>query len=348
MKQTRALVVLCGLSSATLLAQTRDVYQQVYHEWQQDDANLVRDASRQGKDLTPRTEQAAAEASKFVSARKAFYEVQQSELAQKVSALQELDLPTETDDVKAAETFLSSQETAVSNSIQLFGGDSDPGIQRLRQALEKERLALIMLRRAITARENVMDTAKEANDKVDHASTDAAAQVKSISASFAESEQSTDKLAEAWPYYYRALADGARGLRVSEVMPGLLDPPSNSAPAPPSRFAGLWGFEFGISTYKGPSPFSFDLLVREEGGQIFGTLSARFLVTGKVDPNVRFDFSGPVHETGPETFPLQASEGAKGTVELIPGTAPNLLEVNFKLDGPPGKVREAGVVLVKR
>ena len=103
-----------------------------------------------------------------------------------------------------------------------------------------------------------------------------------------------------------------------------------------------------MSTYKGISPFSFDLFVREEGGRIIGTMSAHFIVTGKQDPNVRFDFSGPLSATPSQSFSLQSAEGSKGTIELVPGTVDNLLEMSFKLDAVPGKIRESDVVLVKR
>jgi hypothetical protein len=42
------------------------------------------------------------------------------------------------------------------------------------------------------------------------------------------------------------------------------------------------------------------------------------------------------------------SDGANGTIELIPGSAFNLLEVNFTTDPRPGKVRQGNVVLVKK
>jgi hypothetical protein len=47
-------------------------------------------------------------------------------------------------------------------------------------------------------------------------------------------------------------------------------------------------------------------------------------------------------------FNLVTSDGAKGTIELIPGSAFNLLEVNFQTEPKPGKVRQADVVLVKK
>ena len=117
---------------------------------------------------------------------------------------------------------------------------------------------------------------------------------------------------------------------------------------PISRYTGSWNFLPGVSTYHGVPPISFDVIVREEGGQFFGTLNARFIVAGKTDPVVRFDFSGPIQTARYQSFPLQTAEGGKGTIELIPGNAFNLLEVNYTLEGAPGKVRESDVILVKR
>jgi hypothetical protein len=115
-----------------------------------------------------------------------------------------------------------------------------------------------------------------------------------------------------------------------------------------SRYTGSWTFLPGVSTYHGLPPVSFDVFVREDGGQIFGTVNARFIVGLNADPNVRFDFSGPMQASRYQSFPLKTAEGAKGTLELIPGNAFNLLEVNYTLDGAPGKVPESDVILVKR
>ena len=45
---------------------------------------------------------------------------------------------------------------------------------------------------------------------------------------------------------------------------------------------------------------------------------------------------------------MTTSGGAKGTLELIPGPAFNLLEVNFSTDEKPGTVRQANFLLVKK
>jgi len=358
-------VVLCGFVAAAILGgQTRDAYEQPYRDWRELDPNLERNAGKAGDALTPRAEKVAAAAGKYVAARKVFYDAQRATLTQALDALQPFELPVETEAAKTAESYLSVQETSLTSSISVFGSDPDRGIQQLRQALEKERAALVALRSAIKSRETAADAAKQTSQSAERARNGAADQIKAIAASFEQSSQDAAQLAEAWPAYYRALATGARGPGVGDTTPAPAIRPSSSAPsAPPSvpattgrvnsavpisRYIGSWSFLPGVSKYHGLPPISFDVFVREEGGQFFGTVNARFIVTGSADPAVRFDFSGPLQAARYQAFPLQTSEGAKGTVELIPGNAFNLLEVNYALDGAPAKVRESDVILVKR
>lgn len=362
-------VVLCGLAAAALLGgQTREAYQQAYREWRESDPNLERDAAKAGDALTPRTEKAAAGAAKYVSARKAFYDAQRAALIGTLTVLEPFELPAETEGAKAGGSFLSAQEASLSGNIQAFGNDPDRGIQQLRQALEKERAALVALRSAIAARETAADAARQTNESAGRARNATADQIKAITASFEQSSRDATQLAEAWPSYYRALATGARGLGGAEPTPAPSIRPSTPTPSttssatpstpgapgrqiptvPISRFTGSWSFLAGVSTYHGMPPVSFDVFVREEGGQIFGTVNARFIVNTNADPAVRFDFSGPLQAARYQAFPLQTADGAKGTVELIPGNAFNLLEVNYTLDGAPAKVRESDVILVKR
>ena len=357
--------ILCGLAAAAALCgQTRAAYEQTYRDWRQGDPNLERDAGTAGDALTPRTEKMAAGANKYVAARKAFYDAQRAALTETLKALEPFHLPVETEGAKAADSYLSAQEASVTSSIQVFGSDPDRGIQQLRQALERERAALGSLRNAIQSRETAAEAAKQTNESADRARNGAADQIKAITASFEQSGEDALQLTEAWPAYYRALATGARGLGGGDALPAPSIRPSSSAPSatpsapaasgrlnsavPISRYTGSWSFLPGVSTYHGLPPVSFDVFVREEGGQIFGTVNARFIVSGNADPAVRFDFSGPLKAARYQAFPLQTSEGGIGTVELIPGNAFNLLEVNYTMNGAPAKVRESDVILVKR
>jgi hypothetical protein len=102
--------------------------------------------------------------------------------------------------------------------------------------------------------------------------------------------------------------------------------------------------------FHGAQPLSAELVVREENGRAGGKLSVRFKLppgnTGK--PDVQFDFEGTFQNSREQTFAVTTNGGAKGTLELIPGPAFNLLEVNFSTDEEPGAVRQANFLLVKK
>ena len=52
--------------------------------------------------------------------------------------------------------------------------------------------------------------------------------------------------------------------------------------------------------------------------------------------------------TPTQKFTLVTSDGAPGTIELIPGPAFNLLEVNFLTDPKANKIRAGNFILVKK
>ena len=66
------------------------------------------------------------------------------------------------------------------------------------------------------------------------------------------------------------------------------------------------------------------------------------------DPLVRFSFEGPLENSRAQKFVVTTSYGARGLIELIPGPAFNLLEVNFSTYDKPGMVRAGNFLLVKR
>ncbi len=55
------------------------------------------------------------------------------------------------------------------------------------------------------------------------------------------------------------------------------------------------------------------------------------------DPLLRFEFAGEFANSKAQKFELQTSDGTKGTIELIPGAAFNLLEINVQI---PTRSRE--------
>jgi hypothetical protein len=118
-------------------------------------------------------------------------------------------------------------------------------------------------------------------------------------------------------------------------------------PLPLSRYVGSWSFPVTGGLSFGAQPESVALEVQEVNGTLKGKLTARFKPADGVDPELSFDFAGPVQPTRKQKLSLVTAEGATGSIDLIPGTAFNLLEINFQTDVRPRKVRLGNFVLVK-
>lgn len=91
-------------------------------------------------------------------------------------------------------------------------------------------------------------------------------------------------------------------------------------------------------------------MVREANGHCDGRMVARFVQPpgSSTDPVLRFEFSGEFKSSRVQTFDLQTSDGSKGTIDLIPGSAFNLLEINVQIAAKPGKVSQVNVILIKK
>ena len=100
----------------------------------------------------------------------------------------------------------------------------------------------------------------------------------------------------------------------------------------------------------GPEPEVVDVTVQEENGHATGTFSARFKLPpgSAADAALRFQFSGDLSATRNQRFTLQTSDGAMGSIDLIPGGPFNVLEVNFTTDAKAGKINQGDVLLVKQ
>ena len=117
-----------------------------------------------------------------------------------------------------------------------------------------------------------------------------------------------------------------------------------------TRYLGSWIFPAVGGLYHGPQPQSVEMEVHEENGRYNGTLFARFKLPPGVagDPLVKFSFEGPFENSRTQKFVVTTSNGARGLIELIPGPAFNLLEVNFSTYDKPGMVRAGNFLLVKK
>ena len=348
----RALGVLLLASSALAQKEARQ-------NWRNTDPDLERAAATAGATLGARADKAAAEAAKYFGARKIYLESLAADATRRASTVGALNLAPDT--VPNMEAYLSGQTTILGASIETIARTPDRGIQQLRQALERERAAVAALsagsKDVQKAREAVVQTASNAGQ----ARMRTVEVYQKLATSLKQSAQLTEQSGTAWAGYYRSLSDAARSV-ARPVTSSVPEPKSPAGVVPPavvarnipavplSRYVGVWTYPTVGARFHGAQPLSTELVVREENGRVSGMLSARFkLPPGNTgDPVVRFDFEGTFQNSPTQTFAVTTNGGAKGTLELIPGPAFNLLEVNFSTDEKAGTVRQANFLLVKK
>jgi hypothetical protein len=346
------------LAAMTLWAQSgRDDYRNAYRAWREADPNLEHDAATGGAQLGVRADRVAAEAAKYCEERRAFLDRFAGDSEQKLAWLE---TPTEAAPALPAPAgdFIAGQTAAVRRGIDTLAKDPDPGIQQVRNMLERENVALSVLSTAIAMRQTAAAQTDLATGAMDSARLKAVDLNRAFAAGTKQTGQGAAAEAPAWGEYYRTLSDGARGAPttdpVSSVIPSRpADSAPRSAPSvtplPLVRYTGDWIFpQKGM--YHGTQPEFVDLVVREENGRCDGRMVARFILppASAGDPVLRFEFSGEFKNNTRQTFPLSTSDGATGTIDLIPGGAFNLLEINVQIAANPGKVRQANVVLIKK
>jgi hypothetical protein len=345
-----AALMLCAQSS-------REAYRAAYRVWHEADPNLERDAATAGAPIGARADRMAAEAARYHAERRSFLDQfsHENSLAWLAAS------PPEAGPARAnvAGDYAATETGIVRRAIESFRGDPDPGIQQVRNMLERENLALGALTASLAVRDQAAAEADAAVAAVDEAWRKASDRDREMLALIAKSGVSVDEEKAAWVEYYRTFSDAARGATPGVTPDGGLTPPLRPAepaprpsitPLPLVRYTGDWIFPQTGGLYHGAQPESIDLVVREDNGHCEGRMVARFkLPAGSPgDPNVRFDFKGDFKNTRAQTFALETSDGSQGTIDLIPGPAFNLLEVNVQIAANPGKIRQANAVLIKK
>jgi hypothetical protein len=350
------------IGAALCLAQhPRDLVRQAYRAWREADPNLERESATGGPEVAQRADRLAAEAAKYAAARKALLDGIAQDEQQLVESLENTSLPKASSAVATEidTQFLTAETARVTRTIGTFAGDPDRGIQQLRQALERERTALSALSVVVAQRQKLAAAAQTSTEAAEVARAKALDRMRPMLAAAKEIADPSVEAA-AWVEYYRKIGEASQGAAtpITVVQPGA--PPAtlnNPAPAPPTitpvpmaRYVGSWAFPPTNGLFHGAQPELIDVVVSEENGQANGTFFGRFKLPAgsNGDPILRFGFSGPFQPTRNQTFPLVTSDGTKGTIELIPGSAFNLLEVNFQTEAKTGKVRQADIVLVKK
>lgn len=355
----------CLFAVATLLLtgqRPRDDYREAYRRWRETDPNLEREAAAGGEAIAQRADRMAAEAARSAVARKLFLDGLAQDQAEQISWLENAVPAAESmaASTKADTQFVGSETATVTRMIDAFANDPDRGMQPLRQALARERTALEALGPLIARRNKAEDAGNATAGGIQLARAKALEQSRDMLEGLKSAAADTVNEGAAWAEYYRKIGEGAEGTAtpITQVQPGA--PPAvlnNPIPAPPTvtpvplaRYVGAWTYPPANGLYHGAQPEFFDVLVTEENGRATGSAFARFkLPPGSTgDPILRFDFKGEFQASRRQVFNLVTADGAKGTIELIPGPAFNLLEVNFQTEPKPGKVRQADVVLVKK
>jgi hypothetical protein len=380
---TQKCALLLAVALLAAAQSNREDYRPAYRAWREAEPTLESDAAKAGDTLMPRTDHAASAEAKYSADRAAFLR----KLSEAYSPAA-LSLQTPVDQTPPGLTsaarllrFVNGETATVNANITAFAKDTDPGILPLKQALDRERTALAALNAAIVTRQKADDKLAQDTSSTERTRVSTLERHQSVLASINAAAESLQNEDAAWLAYYQKLAEGAR--LAAQPLPA----PAPSAPAPTSavpsepvtvvpvpgnpvvsgpvpnvaapvviaplplaRYVGTWAYSRVGGLFHGAEPESLDLIVHEDNGKVSGTLSARFKIPsgGSGDPAVRFDFSGDLRTSRIQSFPLLTDDGSKGTVELIPGNAFNLLEVNFQTEMRPGKIHLGDVLLVKQ
>lgn len=342
-----------------LLAQpSRDAYRNAYRAWRQMDPTLEQDAAKGGAGIDQRAQIVASAAAKYEAERTAFLQQRVADTGKTLSRLETAepsDVPAASP--KAQEEYVAADSVAVGRISSALANDPDKGMQPLRLALEREHVALAALDKALTERQRAADAARDATAVAEQARLKALAQFRQMEDGLKTTLQQTSQETALWSEYYRQLsappgaASNAPTAASNVPEPGTLRPLVPSiTPVPLVRYTGAWTYPSVNGFYHGPQPEFVDLVVHEQNGRADGTLSARFKLSPGTadDPALLFSFSGNFKETRTQVFDLMTNAGAKGTIELIPGPAFNLLEVNFRIESNPGKIAQGNFLLVKK
>jgi hypothetical protein len=374
----RPTAILLLMAMLVFAQQSRDGYRSAYRAWRTTEPTLERDAAGSNATLGARADQASAAAAKYFAEKKTFQDARSSALTQYSKSIEGFTPSAENDaQQKDVSAYLNLQSRTVLANIAAFGTDPDKGIQQLREATEREQKALNDLTQAVAGTGSNADKLAEAAVKAEQARARFVDGFNALASSYMKSAEGSTAQAKSWAAYYRTFSEIASGTyrppvqQTTEVRtagPGATaasaPPPrpanasegSNSSTARPaamiplSRYVGEWEFMRPGSAFLGIEPDNAELEVREDKGQISGTLSVRYRVPSgfQANPVTRFEFSGAIQANKVQTFPLLTSDRSKGTIDLIPGPAVNLIEVNFDADPVDGKIHQGNFILLKK
>lgn len=376
-------LLITGQPSPATLAARRAAYLDAYRVWREADPNLEQQlTSAPRQQLIERIEHTGSAAAVYAAARRGYLDALVADCQRSVQWLESTSVNTNLDGfiggAKAQQTFLAAQAAYLTKNIDSYSHDTDRGIVRLRLDLEKEKAALEAIDPTLSDRVKSLADLRAVETQAETSQKAVLAKYLETLAGLQQSAQDAAREADLWKTYYAGLKDSAQGpsgVKVAaeappesppvappaaplQTAPSPLRPAGNQAPeslpATPlpdiDRFLGGWTYPITNGLFFGREPDFVDLIVRQQNGMITGTLYARFKTPPGAprDPMLHFDFSGKPSNSKTQVFDLVTNDGGRGTVELIPGPAVNLLEVNFRGAPQPDKVYQGDVILVRK
>jgi hypothetical protein len=139
-----------------------------------------------------------------------------------------------------------------------------------------------------------------------------------------------------------------------EVLPVVLLPAIEQPKAPATdddqAFAGRWAFSRSQGPFDVSNPEVVEGVIQEENGHLSGTMFVHFKGSpdGNPDATHKFQFAGDLQGGRSQVFPLDSVAGTQGTIELVAGNAPNVLEVRLETPSERGTIHTGNIVLVKK
>ena len=253
--------------------------------------------------------------------------------------------------------LLAVAAAKIGSNINAFpADDKDPAIRRVRQSMERERAALRALMDSIAAAKGPLTELIEASDEAEVQRALTGQALASAVGRRTQLSEHVKREAADWSIYYKDLLEGAlatsRNLSTSGTTTSTgpapatakITRPNPNAPPSVTRFTGEWEFP-AKGLFYGRKPDEVELVIRDDNGTLSGALTARYSAP---TANLSLQFQSGVQEGRTQTFTVPLANGVSGRIELIPGTAINLLEVNFESPAGSAPVTSANFVLVKR
>lgn len=357
---TAALLLAAMATLPAQVAGTRADYRELYETWRTLDPVIEQDAGQSTANLRARAQQLAEAAVAYSSQRSAYDEARALSFEAEQQAFDDLKGAPRGDLAAPAtmEGLVNDLTGTLDRMIASYRTTNDPQLLRLRSALEAEQAALGAIQEAIGARTIRTMRTEDLETSLRETAENAAAALGTIAEARQNAADTLAAEATLWGDYYTALGGGSTAPGAGPRQPdtSLTNAPANAplvqpdriTPVPLSRYTGEWVFPPN-GLFHGAQPSSVQMQVNEADNYVTGSLSATFLLpAGSAgDPTLMFTFQGPLQAQRNQRFPLTTGEGVAGTIELIPGPAFNLLEVNFQTEPAENKVRAGNFILIK-